>query len=79
MFRYWKTCLALFGASLLAAASGCQTWVPEAAVTLPSPYYLDHPPQYIPPSPSFPLPKEMASLQQAIAQQQPLAPLPPVP
>lgn len=30
------------------------------AVTLPSPHYLDHPPQYFPPSPPFPLPRELA-------------------
>ena len=56
-----------------------QTWVPEAGLTLPSPYYLDHPPQYIPQSPTFPLPRELATLQAAAAQQQAPAPLPPVP
>src|SRR6516164_2654211 len=35
---------------------GCQTWTQKR--TLPSPRYLEHPPQYIPPSPSNPLPKE---------------------
>ena len=46
-------------ACLLAAATGCQTWV--AGMTLPSAHYLEHPPQYIPPSPSFPLTRELAS------------------
>ncbi len=80
MFRHWKLCLALLGGGLIAAVgSGCQTWVPEAGLTLPSPYYLDHPPQYIPQSPTFPLPRELATLQAAAAQQQAPAPLPPVP
>ena len=51
-------------------ATGCQTWVPEAAMTLPSPNYLAHPPQYIPPSPSYPLPRELKSLTEAAAAQQ---------
>jgi hypothetical protein len=44
--------------------SGCQTWF--AGMTLPSPRYLQHPPQYIPPSPPFPLTRELAQ-QEAIA------------
>ena len=47
---------------------GCQTWVPEAGLTLPSGRYLEHPPQYIPPSPPFPLPRELASQQATWAQ-----------
>ena len=31
--------------------------------TLPSPAYLDHPPQYIPPSPPFPLAREQATME----------------
>ena len=27
----------------LALLSGCQTWVPEAGITVPSGYYLRHP------------------------------------
>jgi len=47
------------GAALvLVAVSGCQTNV--AGMTLPSPHYLEHPPQYFPPSPSFPLNKEQS-------------------
>ncbi|MCI0685165.1 MAG: hypothetical protein L0Y71_23960 [Gemmataceae bacterium] len=49
--------------------SGCQTWVPEAGMTLPSGHYLDHPPQYIPRSPAFPLTKELQSLEEAAARQ----------
>lgn len=47
------------------ALTGCQTWVPEAGVTLPSAEWLLHPPQYFPPSPTFPLPREMNSMQNA--------------
>jgi hypothetical protein len=55
---------------LLGLASGCQTWVPEICMTLPSPNYLKHPPQYIPPSPPYPLPRELATLEEAAAAQQ---------
>jgi hypothetical protein len=33
----------------------------EAGMTLPSPRYLEHPPQYFAPSPPFPLPRELAA------------------
>lgn len=49
----------------LLALSGCQTWV--AGMTLPSGRYLQHPPQYIPPSPPFPLSRELASQEAAAA------------
>jgi hypothetical protein len=62
------TMLAAAGVGL-ALVSGCQTWVPQAGLTLPSGYYLRHPPQYIPPSPQFPLTRELASLEEAAAQQ----------
>ncbi|MEY4393662.1 MAG: hypothetical protein RL595_911 [Planctomycetota bacterium] len=45
----------------LSAISGCQTHV--AGMTLPSGHYLEHPPQYVPPSPVFPLSKELASME----------------
>ena len=63
----------------LAALSGCQTWVPGAALTLPSGRYLEHPPQYIPPSPPFAWTRELASMEAAAAQGVPggAAPLPP--
>jgi hypothetical protein len=50
----------------LVALSGCQTWF--QGMTLPSGHYLDYGrlPQYIPESPPFPLPRELAQ-QQAIA------------
>jgi hypothetical protein len=54
----------------LGLSTGCQTWVPEAAMTLPSPNYLLHPPQYIRPSPDYPLPRELKSLTDAAAAQQ---------
>ena len=61
-------------------SSGCQTWV--GGMTLPSGRYLQHPPQYIPPSPAFPLPRELASQEAAAAAARPAAapapqPLPP--
>ena len=63
----------------LGALSGCQTWVPEAALTLPSPRYLRHAPQYIPPSPQYPLTNELRSLEEAAARQQVNPPPAPVP
>jgi hypothetical protein len=48
---------------VLATLSGCQTWVTEAGSTLPSGRYLEHPPQYIPPSPAYPLSRELASME----------------
>jgi hypothetical protein len=74
-FGCWRESALLIGLGL-AGLSGCQTWVPEAGLTLPSPSYLKHQPQYIPPSPQFPLPKELASLEEAAAQQPALAPRP---
>ncbi|MEZ6139333.1 MAG: hypothetical protein R3B84_02070 [Zavarzinella sp.] len=38
--------------------TGCQTW--EGGMTLPSPHYLKHPPQYFPKEPAFPLQREQA-------------------
>jgi hypothetical protein len=52
----------------LALLSGCQTWVPEAGITVPSPHYLRHSPQYFPPSEPYPLPKELRSLEEAAKQ-----------
>src|SRR5262245_31570360 len=42
----------------LTTAVGCQTNV--AGMTLPSGWYLQHPPQYFAPTPPFPLPRELA-------------------
>ena len=50
----------------LVAATGCQTQI--AGMTLPSGYYLQHPPQYFPPDPDFPLQNELNAQQAAAAQ-----------
>jgi hypothetical protein len=51
----------------LGALSGCQTWISEVGLTLPTGSYLRHPPQYIPPSPPFPLERELAAQEEAAA------------
>jgi hypothetical protein len=58
--RRWSSwCLAGVGLTLsLTALSGCQTSF--AGMTLPSGWYLQHPPQYIRESPRFPLTNELA-------------------
>ena len=45
----------------LSGLTGCQTWT--AGMTLPSGYYLRHTPQYFSPDPAFPLPRELASME----------------
>ena len=60
----WSNCCVAGLGLALAALTGCQTYV--AGMTLPSPHYLEHPPQFIPPSPRFPLPNEQAQ-QEAVA------------
>jgi hypothetical protein len=52
----------------LALLSGCQTWSNEAGMTLPTGHYLTHTPQYFPPSPPYPLPKELKSQEDAAQQ-----------
>ena len=42
--------VAAFGL-LLVGLTGCQTWV--GGMTLPSPHYLEHRPQYFPPDPDL--------------------------
>jgi hypothetical protein len=49
----------------MTALTGCQTNV--GGMTLPSGRYLEHPPQFIPPSPPFPLSRELASQEAAAA------------
>ena len=49
-------CVALGGLAL-SGSTGCQTQL--AGMTLPSPHYLEHPPQYVPPAPPFPLTREL--------------------
>jgi hypothetical protein len=56
----------LFAASIglaLAAVTGCQTWM--GGMTLPTGHYLEHLPQYFPQEPDFPLPKELATQEEA--------------
>lgn len=43
--------------------TGCQTWF--GGMTLPSGHYLEHPPQYFPQEPDFPLPRELAYQEEA--------------
>lgn len=64
----WRRGLRRVGLGLMfLGLSGCQTWSTNlGAMTLWSPRYLLHPPQYIPQSPPFPLPRELAS-QEAVA------------
>ena len=40
-----------------------RTWVPVSGMTLPSGHYLQHRPQYFPPSPAFPLSRELATME----------------
>ena len=51
----------------LAMLSGCQTWVPEAGLTLPSGQYLDLP-QYFPQSEPYPLANESKGQEEAAKQ-----------
>jgi hypothetical protein len=54
--RRW---LAGVAAALGVGMTGCQTWM--GGMTLPSPRYLQHYPQYFSPDPNFPLPRELAT------------------
>lgn len=55
--RRWRiAAVAGFGLGL-SGLTGCQTWV--AGMTLPSPHYLEHRPQYFPPDPDYPLQREL--------------------
>lgn len=70
--------LCAFGLGVtLAGLTGCQTWV--GGMTLPSPHYLEHPPQYFPPSPPFPLPRELAAMEAQAAIASPAGPVPGAP
>ncbi|HYH63784.1 MAG TPA: hypothetical protein VD866_03705 [Urbifossiella sp.] len=53
----WLACVA---AATGLGQAGCQTWV--GGMTLPSPRYLEHYPQYFPSEPAFPLPRELATM-----------------
>ena len=62
--RRWRS-LGMAGIGLtLATLTGCQTWTYSSGMTLPSGHYLQHRPQYIPPSPDYPLERELAYMQQ---------------
>jgi hypothetical protein len=58
MNRRSRTWMAL-GMLATLSLTGCQTWI--GGMTLPSPHYLNHPPQYFPPDPDFPLTNELAT------------------
>ncbi len=78
--RRWPSLTAAGLGLALAATTGCQTVVPGASLTLPSGHYLEHPPQYFPPSPPFPLPRELARQEEIsarVAGGAAAAPLPP--
>ncbi|MFN4258563.1 MAG: hypothetical protein ACK4RK_04650 [Gemmataceae bacterium] len=80
--RHWPMAGAIGLSLTLTVLSGCQTWVPSTGMTLPSGHYLQHPPQYFPPSPDFPLERELAYQESVAARVQPRlpqAPLPPAP
>jgi hypothetical protein len=68
----WQALGAIGIGVALVSMSGCQTNV--AGMTLPSGHYLQHPPQYFPPSPPFPLPRELAQQQGVAAGAAPVAP-----
>lgn len=57
------------GFAALLANSGCQTHV--AGMTLPSAHYLEHAPQYVPPSPAFPLNRELRYQEETVAKPAP--------
>lgn len=63
-------------AVLFAGLTGCQTWVPATGMTLPSGHYLQHRPQYFPPSPTFPLSRELATQEANSAAAGPPLPVP---
>ena len=48
----------------MVALAGCQTHPAGfGGMTLPSPHYLKHQPQYFPPDPAFPLQRELNAMQ----------------
>lgn len=68
--RHGRWIVAALLGLFIGLSTGCQTWVPGACMTLPSPDYLLHPPQYVPPSPDYPLPRELKSQTEAMQQYQ---------
>lgn len=61
MTRCWQMGGVVGLGLVLTGLTGCQTNV--AGMTLPSGRYLQHPPQYFPPSPAFPLSRELAAME----------------
>jgi hypothetical protein len=57
------------GLVVTALAGGCQTQNPETGLTLPTGWYLRHVPQYFPPTPDYPLPRETYALEEASARE----------
>ena len=66
MAREWQSWGILGVICAIALATGCQTWTSGA--TLPSPHYLEHPPQYFPPSPPFPFERELATMEEQLVE-----------
>ncbi|HEX4590590.1 MAG TPA: hypothetical protein VH120_11705 [Gemmataceae bacterium] len=65
--RWHLACAAGLGLGL-SLTTGCQTHIISAGMTLPSAHYLEHPPQYFPPDPDYPLQREVnTQLNQAAA------------
>ena len=75
-----KRCKGLLLAAVLSwvagLAGGCQTQNPETGLTLPTGWYLRHLPQYFPPTPPYPLPRETKALTDAQLAQQNARPQP---
>ena len=70
------------GLTAAAVAAGCQTYPAGfGGMTLPSPHYLKHYPQYFPPDDRFPLQRELDSMQDpdALLRQAPGAAVAPLP
>lgn len=77
--HYWRHLYTAIVSAAIAGLSGCQTWVPDVGMTLPSGHYLHHRPQYIPRSPEFPLSRELATMEQQAAAAPGAAPAPAIP
>jgi hypothetical protein len=77
--RRWLCRSVALAGLALTTLSGCQTYVIETGQTLPTGWYLNHYPQYIPPTPDYPLPRELANLQDAALQPVPPGPRPLIP
>src|SRR3954447_17994262 len=66
--RRWQYLCAAGLGMAVSVVTGCQTYHMSSGLTLPSPHYLEHPPQYFPPDPDYPLQRELnTQLNQAAA------------